>query len=221
MKQSLVEEPTTSVESPRIPNAYRLFFRESLRSLRLTASVFPSSQNLAGALARPIDFRSARTVVELGPGTGVVTNEILKRLRPDGKLFAVDIIPTFIDHLRATCRDPRLTLVQGSATDLHSLLARHGVRTVDAVISSLPITGMDHGTRLLIMRQIGECLAAHGTMTQCQYAGHFEIGKLQVGGFHEERFLQEFFEAVSVRRVIFNLPPTLVFACRKWRQPEC
>lgn len=217
MKQSLEAEQASSVESPRIPNAYRLFLRESLRSLRLTASVFPSSQNLASALARPIDFRRARTVVELGPGTGVVTNEILKRLRPDGQLFAVDIIPTFIDHLRATCQDSRLTLVRGSAADLQSLLARQHVRTVDAVVSSLPITGMDHDTRTLIMHQIGKCLAPHGIMTQCQYAGHFEIGKLQVGGFNEERFLRGFFETVSVGRVIFNLPPTLVFACRGWR----
>jgi phospholipid N-methyltransferase len=178
--------------------------------------VFPSSRNLASALARPIDFRRARTVVELGPGTGVVTNEILKRLRPDGRLFAIDIIPAFIDHLRATCRDPRLTLLRGSATELESLLAPHGVGSVDAVVSSLPITGMDHGTRMFIMHQIGGRLVSHGTFTQCQYAGHFEIAKLQVGGFNEERFLRGFFSDVSVGRVILNLPPTLVFACRKW-----
>ena len=72
---------------PDIPNAYRLFFQESLRSMGPTASMFPSSRYLANALTRPIDFRRARTVVELGPGTGAVTNEILKRMRPDAKLF--------------------------------------------------------------------------------------------------------------------------------------
>ena len=67
-------------------SAYRLFFQESIRSLGPTASMFPSSRYLANALTRPIDFRRARTVVELGPGTGAVTKEILKHLRPDGKL---------------------------------------------------------------------------------------------------------------------------------------
>src|SRR6476646_11158879 len=85
--------------NPDIPNAYRLFFRESMRSLGPTASMSPSSRYLANALTKPIDFRRARTVVELGPGTGAVTNEILKRMRPDAKLFAVDINETFIDHL--------------------------------------------------------------------------------------------------------------------------
>src|ERR1700682_476632 len=100
--------------SPDIPNAYRLFFQESMRSLGPTASMFPSSRYLANALTRPIDFRHARTVVELGPGTGAVTKEILKHLRPDGKLFAIDINPIFIAHLRATCDDPRLVLLRGS-----------------------------------------------------------------------------------------------------------
>jgi SAM-dependent methyltransferase len=94
---------------PDIPNAHRLFFWEAMRSLGPTASMFPSSRHLANALTRPIDFRRARTIVELGPGTGAVTNEILKRLRPDAKLFAIDINPIFIDHLTATCRDPRQT----------------------------------------------------------------------------------------------------------------
>lgn len=198
-----------------IPNAYRLFFQESLRSMGPTASMFPSSRYLANALTKPIDFRRARTVVELGPGTGAVTNEILKRMRPDAKLFAIDINPAFIDHLRATCQDPRLVAVRGSATELRSLLAPHDVEAVDAVVSSLGLTGMDHRTRMFIMRQVGGCLASHGTMTQYQYSGHFEMARLRLGGFNEVRFLRRFFGEVSVGRVILNLPPALVFTCRK------
>lgn len=196
-----------------IPNASRLFFQESMRSMRMTASIFPSSRSLASALVRTVDFRHARTVVELGPGTGPITREILKRLHPDAKLFALEINPTFIDHLRATCVDPRLNVVRGSATELQSLLAPHGIQSVDAVISSLPFTGMDQSTRIAILRQVGGCLAPHGAMTQCQY----EIAKLRPGGFNEERFLRGFFSHVGVRRVLLNLPPTLVFTCRGWR----
>ena len=201
--------------NPDIPNAHRLFFSEAMRSLGPTASMFPSSRYLANALTRPIDFRRARTVVELGPGTGAVTNEILKRLRPDAKLFAIDINPIFIDHLNVACNDPRLIPLHGSAADLLSLIAPHADGPVDAVVSSLGLTGMEHRARMFIMRQIGACLAPHGTMTQYQYAGHFEIAKLKLGGFNEARFLRRFFGEVSVGRVILNLPPALVFTCRK------
>ena len=147
-----------SVSSPDIPNAHRLFFQESMRCMGQTASMFPSSRYLANALTKPIDFRRARIVVELGPGTGAVTNEILKRMRPDARLFAVDINPTFIDHLNSTCQDPRLIPLCGSATDLQSLLALHDVDSADAIVSSLGLTGMDHRTRTSIMRQVGGCL---------------------------------------------------------------
>ena len=74
---------------------------------------------------------------------------------------------------------------------------------------------MDHRTRTSIMRQIGGCLDAHGTLTQYQYAAHLEIAKLRLGGFNEARFLRRFFSDVTVRGVILNLPPALVFTCRK------
>jgi phosphatidylethanolamine/phosphatidyl-N-methylethanolamine N-methyltransferase len=176
--------------------------------------LFPSSRYLAKALIRPIDFRRARTIVELGPGTGAVTNAILKRLRPDGRLLAIDINPTFIDHLRAACRDSRLTLVCGCATDLRSLLALHGVGPVDAVVSSLGLTVMDHRARTFIMRQIGACLASCGTMTQYQYVGPLDVPRFGFRRFDEARFLRRFFCDVSVGRVILNVPPALVFTCR-------
>src|SRR5258708_37456125 len=156
-----------------IPSAYRLFFEQSMQAWGPTASLFPSSRYLANALIRPIDFRRARTVVELGPGTGAVTNEILKRLRPDGKLIAVDINQTFIHHLRNTCHDPRLVPLCGSAADLRSLLAvhdvgPHNVAPVGAVGSSFGLTAMDNQTRPSILRHVGACLLSTRTLTHSQ-----------------------------------------------------
>jgi phosphatidylethanolamine/phosphatidyl-N-methylethanolamine N-methyltransferase len=198
-----------------IPSAYRLFFQESMRSLGPTASFFPSSRYLANALIRPIDFRRARTVVELGPGTGAVTNAILKRLRPDGKLIAVDINRTFIHHLQTTCHDPRLIPVCGDAAELEAQLALHHAGPADAIVSSLGLTAMDPRTRRSIMREIGVCLTPGGTLTQYQYLGNLDIPKFRIRGFNESRFLKKFFSDVSVRHVIWNVPPAVVFTCRK------
>ena len=202
-----------------IPSAYRLFFHESIRSLGPTASLVPSSRYLANALLRPIDFRRACTIVELGPGTGAVTREILKRLRPDGKLLAIDINQTFISHLRMVSDDRRLIPLRGNATDLVPLLARHNVGPVDAVVSSLGLTGMDDTTRMFIMGQIGSCLVSDGIMTQYQYVhaypGHLDIQKLRFHRFNEARFLRNFFGDVSVGRVFLNFPPALIFTCRR------
>jgi phosphatidylethanolamine/phosphatidyl-N-methylethanolamine N-methyltransferase len=204
---------------PGIPVAYRLFFQESMRSLGLTASLLPSSRYLAAALLRPIDFRRARTLVELGPGTGAITSAILRRLRPDARLFAIDINPTFVNHLRETCDDPRLIPLCGCATELSSLLAPYDSGPVNAVVSSLGLTTMNHRTRMLVLRQIRARLASNGTLTQYQYvhasAGHLDIPKLKFSRFNEADFLRSFFGDVSVGHVILNFPPAFVFTCHK------
>ena len=212
-------EPLDRESIPGIPVAYRLFFQQSMRSLGLTASVLPSSRYLATALLRPIDFRRARTIVELGPGTGAITSAILKRLRPDGRLLAIDVNQTFINHLQTSCSDPRLIPLCDCATELSSLLARHGSGSVDAVVSSLALTTMNHRTRTSIMRQIKSCLVSGGALTQYQYvhcsAGHLDIPNLKFSRFNEGDFLRSFFRYVSVGHVIRNFPPAFVFTCRK------
>lgn len=219
MKHSLEIFDEPKILIPGIPAAYRLFFQESIRALGPTASLLPSSRFLAAALLKPIDFRRASTLVELGPGTGAVTRQVLKRMRPDARLFAIDINPTFIDHLRKSCRDPRLIPVCGSATELLSLLALHGAGSVDAVVSSLGLTSMNGRTRMFILRQIEDCLASSGTMTQYQYvhasAGHFDIQRFRFSKFDEGRFLRKFFGDVTVEHVILNFPPARVFTCRE------
>jgi len=188
-----------------------------------TASVVPSSRFLANALAKPIDFHRARTIIELGPGTGPVTKALLKRMRPDAKLLAVDINPAFIDHLRDVCADPRLIAVCGSATDLRGLLARHKCGPADAVVSSLGLTSMDAPTRTAILREIGEGRVPGGPMTQFQYVhaypGHLDIEKMRFSSFNELGFLKRFFRSIHIGHVLLNFPPALVFTCRDYKGP--
>src|ERR1700719_1653599 len=85
-----------------------LFFNESLKSFSTTASVVPSSPYLARAMLSSIDFSRAKSIVEVGVGTGAMTHELLRRMRPDARLYALDINPRFIDFLREAIVDPRL-----------------------------------------------------------------------------------------------------------------
>lgn len=201
----------------KIPSAYRLFLQQSIRYLFSTASVLPSSRFLAEALVKPVDFNKVHTVVELGPGTGAVTSEILRRLRPGGRLVAIDINSAFVDHLQATCSDPRLVLLRGSAAELSSLLPRHGIASADAVVSSLGLSSMENALRRSILREIGACLVPGGILTQYQYLGNVDVPQLGIRGFDEAAFLRNHFADVEVDRVIRNFPPALVFSCRHFR----
>jgi len=166
-----------------------------------------------------VDFRKVRNLVELGSGTGVITQEILRRMTPDSHLFALEINRNFVRHLRTCCRDTRLTVLPVDASDLLNQLASHKAGKIDVVISSLGLTGMRSEHRALIVRQVESCLTLAGIMTQFQYVTSLapvpDLPNRQLRRFQEGEFLRRYFPIVSAKPVFLNLPPALVFTCRK------
>jgi len=110
--------------------------------------------------------------------------------------------------------------VNASAEGLQSVISTHGIRLhqVDAIVSSLGLTTMSPKQRASILRQARACLSPQGTMTQYQYLTSFvnyDIARLTLRRFRAKEFLQSYFQDVSVRQVLLNLPPARVFACRQ------
>jgi len=206
---------------PGRPDAHTgrgVFFRESLKSLSVTASLFPSSRFLAEALLRPIDFDRARIIVELGMGTGAITTEILRRMAPGSILLAIEVNPAFVAHVRSKVHDSRFVPISGRAERLGSILGKRGIRRADAIVSSLGLTSMAHDQRACIVRQAAEHLGENGVLTQYQYlptsAKPRWVRALGPKHFAEESFLREYFREVRSERVIWNLPPAKVYTCR-------
>lgn len=195
-----------------------VFLLESLRSFSVTASLFPSSRALSAALLRSIDFSKVDVVLELGMGTGAVTTEILRRLSPHGRLFAVDVNPAFVSHVRRSVPDPRLVPVLGTAERLGPLLNQRGIRRVDAIVSSLGLALMTPQQRSRIFEQAAGHLHTRGILSQYQYLHSGNVPRwctaFGLPGFSEEDFLREYFRDVRSERVIWNLPPASVFTCR-------
>ena len=199
------------VHTSRLHNSHSLFFVQSLQSLKVTASLFPSSRFLANALLRPIDFGRARVIVELGMGTGAITHEILRRLQPGGVLYGVDINKAFITHVRRKIHDSRFVPILGGAERLGLLLHQRGIERADAIVSSLGLSAMGPELRSNIVRQAADHLSGDGVLTQYQY---LQINAPGMRRFRERDFLRGYFRVVDSERVIWNLPPANVFTCR-------
>ncbi len=200
-----------SVRASRLHTSHSLFFFQSLRSLSVTASLFPSSRFLAAALLRPIDFTRARVIVELGMGTGAITHELLRRMLPGAVLYGVDINPAFITHVQRKIRDSRFVPILGGAEALGSFLRQRGIRRADAIVSSLGLTSMGPELRSNILGQVAEHLSRDGVLTQYQY---LQVSAPGLPHFRERDFLREYFREVASERVIWNLPPANVYTCR-------
>lgn len=180
-----------------------MFARNFLANPRGTGSVIPSSRRLTQLLLADFDWSKASTVVEYGPGTGVVTRALLARLGPEARLFAFEINGDFVAYLRQSITDPRLTVVEASAEDVAAVLAKHGLAQCDAAVSSLPFSIMPPRVRLRIIAATGKVLAP---------------GAMLVGYQYSTRWLRELrrgFKHVTVRFEPRNWPPAFVFTARQ------
>ncbi len=196
----------------------RTFASEALNDWQTTAAVAPSSRFLVRAMLDPLPLHRAHTVVEFGPGTGVMTKELLKRLPQGATVFAFEINPRFARYLGEKIHDPRLVLVNDCAETTGAVLRKHGVTRVDAVVSSLGLTIMPDLVRTTIFENLVPYLDDDSVLTQFQYLHslllHPRLEVPKLNRYSTASFLRRYFGPVSRRFVWGNLPPAVVFTCR-------
>ncbi len=182
------------------------FFLHWLRRPSRLGAVVPSSPALAAALAAEIDAEVPGTVVELGPGTGRVTEALIAaRVAPD-QLIAIERNASFCTTLRQ--RFPGVQIVWGDARAMESLLQRNGTVPVKAVVSSLPLLSMTVQDRRAVLSQIAAILSVEGMLVQYTYGPAApvppELG-VELGLIGER-----------TNWILANLPPAAVW--RYWRR---
>ena len=146
-----------------------LFFRNFFRHPRMLGSIIPSSRFLIKQLLEPIDWDKARVIVEYGPGVGGITAEILRRMRPDARLIAIEMNPEFVSFLRKTLVDERLQVVEASAADVKEIMQKFGHSKADYIISGIPLGSMPKAIREPILHNTCEALAAGGSFLVFQF----------------------------------------------------
>lgn len=160
---------------PYPPSAYRLFWREFRRNFQTTGAVLPSGAALAKALTRHVTDPSdrPRRLLEAGPGTGAVTEWMIRRMRPDDQLDLVEINPAFAAHLRRELsRRPDWQAVAGRVRVLEQPIEQlTGEEVYDLAVSGLPFNNF-HGP---FVRQVIETfrrlLRRGGAVSFFQYIG--------------------------------------------------
>jgi phospholipid N-methyltransferase len=147
-----------------------LFARNFFRHPRMLGSIVPSSRFLIKQLLQPIDWNQARVIVEYGPGVGSITAEILRRMRADALLIAVELNPDFVTHLRSSLRDERLRVVAGSAEAVGEILERFGRGKANYIISGIPFSTLSADVRERILRNTSTALAPGGAFLVFQFS---------------------------------------------------
>ncbi len=174
------------------------FFRSFLANPRAVGAILPTSKRAVRDMLDMANLKQARVVVELGAGTGVYTEEVLKRLRPDARFLAFEIDPELVSTLSGRFNDPRLRIIQGSAEHVEEYLEGE---KVNVIVSGIPFTSLPIQVRKNIFKEIAQILAPDGVMVAIQYSTMVQ------------RDLERYFASVRRRLSPLNVPPAFLFAC--------
>ncbi len=120
----------------------------------------PSSRFAVRNIMRFVPY-GIKTVLEYGPGDGVLTRHLLARLPADGRLVAIETNGSMCSEVKAI-NDPRLVLVNGDATQAADIAARLGFHRFDFVISGIPFSMLPTETRRSTARMTHELLVPGG-----------------------------------------------------------
>ncbi len=184
----------------------RSWFENPLRA----GAVSPSGRSLARMMARYVDPLATGPIIELGPGTGAITEALLARGVAPGRLFLIEFDPNFCKHLQR--RFPGVHVIAGDAYRFRELLAGRIHEPATSVVSSLPLLVKSDKQRLDLLADAFDCLAPGGAFIQFTYGPVSPIPRDKPFGpaFHAERSPP----------VWLNLPPARVWVYRAGRSHE-
>jgi phospholipid N-methyltransferase len=181
-----------------ISGAYAQFLRSWLDDPFAVGAVAPSGKPLARMLTREIAPGSR--VIELGPGTGTVTREIIARGVAAEDLFLIERCPGFADLLE---RDyPGTSVVRGDATLPQDALASSS-GSFDAIVSGLPLVLFSREQKASLLGESFRLLSVRGALYQFTYGGRCPVDRREL----KQRGL----EARCIGFIARNMPPAFVY----------
>ena len=178
-----------------------VFLRRFFGAPRQVGSVAPSSRFLARAMLDRVDWVNARSVAELGAGTGVFTREIVKRAHPEAKILVFEVDPALQDLIRAEHPDHPGLRLYGDAQELAAIMKKEGIENLDFVISSLPFTVLPQEVSENILNAVQDALKPGGRFVAYQYSS---IMKAKLAAR---------FSDIRTKFVPLNIPPAFVYDC--------
>src|SRR3989344_2899867 len=181
--------------------------KEYLVNPKTTGAICPSSSYLAEAMTGN-DLLSADCVVELGPGTGAITEKILTKIPQDCTFFTLEINPVFSAKLKE--KFPDTIVYSDSAENIQKYLQKHHLQQCDTIISSLPWTFLDQQTQRKIFESMHNSLSKYGKVVTYSYLH----GLLFPSGRRFRNLLNQHFPNIQKKMVWKNVPPAIVYECR-------
>src|SRR3954467_4400410 len=183
-----------------------LFFKRFLQRPLQVASIVPSSKALVKKVARKMDFTEPRIIAEYGPGEGVHSREIARRMSVESQLLLFELDPAFSRDLqRQFADDPRVHVINGDAAKLPEELNRRGIPRCDYILSGIPFSILPITKKRALLEKTYEALAD---------GGQFIIYQVT----NELRQHATLFDRADSEYVLQNIPPMFITVFHKMQR---
>ena len=180
-----------------------LFFKRFLQRPFQIASIVPSSRALVERVADRIDFDQARVIAEYGPGIGVHSREIARRMRPDAQLLLFELDSALSRDLQRQFEDdPRVHVINSDAASLPFELRRRGIAPCDYIVSGIPFSILQIDKKRSLLQKTHDALAP---------GGRFIIYQVT----NELKQHAKLFAHAESKYVLQNIPPMFITVFEK------
>jgi len=167
--------------------------------MKSVGALAPSSKYLVNKMLKPIAFSKDYKILELGPGTGVITKQILDNLNDKSELISIELNDEFCAQLKNLESD-KFTVLKANAENIQSLFQE---KSFDYIISGLPLALFKKQQVANILDGCLSVLKTDGKFIQFQYS------------LSNKKTLQRHFNSVNITLAAVNLPPAVVYTCEK------
>ncbi len=180
-----------------------LFFKQFLKRPFQIASIVPSSKALVERVASKMDFSQPRVVAEYGPGEGVHSREIARRMCADSNLLLFELDRAFARDLeRQFAGDHRVRVIHGDAASLPHELQRRRIGSCDYILSGIPFSILKIEKKRALLRKTYDALAPGGSFIIYQVTNELKQHATLFEHTQSEYFLQ-------------NIPPMFITVFQK------
>jgi phosphatidylethanolamine/phosphatidyl-N-methylethanolamine N-methyltransferase len=178
------------------------FFKGWIDKPRAVGSIVPTSSVTAARMASIVDTKSGLPVLEVGPGTGVITKAILKRGVKPAALYTVEYSHDFVTHLRRNY--PGVNVIEGDGFNLDDTLGDMRGTMFDSVVSGVPLLNFPVARRVAYLENLLKRIPHGRPVVQLTYGPKSPIPP-GLGNYTVERF----------HFILRNIPPTQLWLYRR------
>lgn len=178
------------------------FIRNMISTPRTVGAIMPTSARMANRMASVIEAGSGLPVLELGPGTGVITKAILDQGVKPENLVSVEYSSEFVRHLRG--KYPGVNFINGDAFSLAETLHDYGGQKFDCVISGLPLLNFPMHMRVKLIEDLLKLVPVGRPVVQ------FSYGPVSPVVARPDSYTIKHFDFI-----VRNIPPAQIWHYRK------